>query len=444
MKIGFIGTEVRMKMVEQITREYFPEIETVFHVEDGIYYNEKIAETLAHLKGQIDAFIFGGELQYKLYSHIFSPDVLCYHIKKDSSSLLNSFLSLSAQGIDITRISIDNYSPSTLDRILGDIGLKQHNIRLLKQKAYSKQYYQQLIAEHKSLYDNKEVNACITTLSFIYEWLQKEGIPAAYSRPTTDNIVKTIERAKEEYLLTASSDYHDLAVIRIRILPKKDYSYISQDEYLMNHERLKAEEELYCFAKARRACVVSRAENQYTIFINHKDLEEYTNDFECFPLISAIHNNSNCCAKAGIGFGFNPSESFSHATLALEKADSLEKSCTYIVHNPASISGPLFFSEVNSQVSASNLKRFAELSRATGISETKLCGIYALIEKTRKNQFTADELARYLKISVRTASRLIAALEANHLANFLSFEATGNAGRPKNIYEIHLTDSENL
>lgn len=60
MKIGFIGTEVRMKMVEQITREYFPEIETVFHVEDGIYYNEKIAETLAHLKGQIDAFIFEG------------------------------------------------------------------------------------------------------------------------------------------------------------------------------------------------------------------------------------------------------------------------------------------------------------------------------------------------------------------------------------------------
>lgn len=210
----------------------------------------------------------------------------------------------------------------------------------------------------------------------------------------------------------------------------------------MNHERLKAEEELYCFAKARKACVVSRSKNQYNLFINYTDLAEYTNDFECFPLISAIHNNCNCSARPGIGLGFNPSEAFSHAALALEKADSLEKSCTYIVHNPNSVSGPLFFSEINKEVSEYDQKRFADFSKVTGISAAKLYSIYTLIENTRKNHFTADELARHLKISVRTANRLISALEANRLASFLSFEATGHAGRPKNIYEIHLTDSD--
>ena len=386
----------------------------------------------------MDVFIFGGELLYKLYYQIFYPDVLCYHIKKDSSSLLNALLSLACQGIDVTKVSIDNYAPSTLARILSDIGVGQHEIRLLRQESYSRQYFLRLFEEHKALYEAGETNACITTLTFIYKELMQAGIPVVYSRPTTDNIIKTIQHAKDEYLLKRTSRSNYLAVMMIHIRPKPEFSYIYRDEYLMNHERLKAEEELYFFAKNRRAFVISRSWDHYAVLMNQTDLAEYTNDFETLPLLSDILNNTNCTAYIGIGFGFNPSEAFFHGNLALEKAVFAEENCTYIVYNPGSVSGPLYFAEIEKELQNKSQIPFSELAKAAGISEAKLRSIYSLMEKTRKNHFTAAELARHLKISLRTANRLIANLEAHDLAQFFSLETTGNAGRPKNIYEIKL------
>lgn len=424
-------------MIQEITEEYFPDIDMIFHIENDMYYSEKIEQALNGLKNQVDAFIFGGEVQYKLYYQVFFPDVLCYHIKKDSSSLLNSLLALASRGIDVTRVSIDNYAPSVLTRILSDIGVKEHKIKLLRRQSYSKQYFQRIYEEHKDLYEAGETAACITTLTFIYKQLQQEGIPVVYSRPTTDNIIKTIQHTKEEYLLKQTSQANDLAVMMIRIQPKAEYSYICRDEYLMNHQRIKAEEELYFFAKNRGASVISRSWNQYAVLIKEADLAEYTNDFETLPLLSDIINNTDCSAYIGIGMGFNPAEAFYHGNLALEKACAGEENGTYLVYNSSSVSGPLYFAETEKQQDKSRIP-FAELAKNSGISEAKLRSIYSLIEKTRKNHFTAAELARYLRISLRTANRLLSDLEAHHFARFLSLEVTGNAGRPKNIYEISL------
>ena len=136
MKIGFIGTSIRMEIVRKILAEYFPEVEAEIYVDEGYIFSQKTADYLVRMRENIDGMVFGGELQYEIYQDIFSGHVPCTHIRKDSSSLINSLLSLAQKKVDITKISVDNFSYATIRQIMEDAGVEKNDIIILRRRAF--------------------------------------------------------------------------------------------------------------------------------------------------------------------------------------------------------------------------------------------------------------------------------------------------------------------
>ena len=122
----------------------------------------------------------------------------------------------------------------------------------------------------------------------------------------------------------------------------------------------------------------------------------------------------------------------------MAKAGLREESCAYIVHNISSITGPINFVRPQHKKAKEEQVQLHQLVERTGISAIKLRQLALIMEQTEKSLFTAAELAEHLHISLRSASRLLAALEESGLAILSGQTATGTAGRPGNIYRIFI------
>ncbi|WP_432403288.1 hypothetical protein [Wukongibacter sp. M2B1] len=441
MRIGFLGSKVRLDHIKKVIDTFFTDIDTIYIVDLKDFHNMEIEDKLKKIKKDVNGFIFAGELQYHFYNNIFFPDIPCDYVRKDWSSLQNSFLGITLKGIDFTKVSIDSYSSSLIHNLINDLGVQKSkiNIKIIERKSFDKGYTKSVYKEHKRMYLNKKVEGCITALSPVYERLSKESIPSVYAKPTTDVIIKTINHIKELYD-SKLGKHENIAIIIIQIIPKKEYSYIRKDEYLYMHEKIKVAEEVYYFAKNTNAAVVNESIDKFVILMNQKDLIEYTNGMQRFYLLNSIYNNTNCDINIGIGYGFNPSEAKFNANLAIEKADINSKNITYIVCNSDSVIGPLDFLVTNKKETENEVEDrvFLELSRKSSISQSMIYKIYILIEKYKKNTFTSLELSKKLNISQRSTSRLLRKLEDHNMARIVGKKMTGNSGRPSDIYEIKL------
>ncbi|AOT72069.1 helix-turn-helix domain-containing protein [Geosporobacter ferrireducens] len=442
MKIGFLGTEIRLDLIKKVVNTFFTDIEPVYIVDGKDFYNIDTEAKLKELKKDMNGFIFAGELQYHFYNNIFFPDIPCDYIRKDWSSLQNSFLSITLKGIAFTNVSIDSYSSSLISNLMKDLGVQNDNchIKIIERRNFDKTYSENLYQQHKKMYFNKEVKGCITAIFPVYEQLLKDNIPCVYAKPTTDVIRKTIHYIEEQYHINMGKT-RNIAIIIIKIIPKKEYSYIRKDEYLYMHEKIKVAEEVYYFAKNTNAAVVNESIDKFVILMNKKDLIEYTNSLQDFYLLNSIYNNTNCDVNIGIGYGFNPSEAKFNANLAIEKADINDKNITYIVPSTNSVVGPLDFLVIDKKENEMDIedKVFLELSRESGVSQSVIYKIYVLIEKYKKNTFTSLELSQKLNVSQRSASRMLRKLEDSRIARIVGKKVTGNLGRPSDIYEIKFT-----
>lgn len=445
MKIGFIGTSIRMEIVRKILAEYFPEVEAEIYVDEGYIFSSKTADYLVRMRENIDGMVFGGELQYEIYQDIFSGRVPCTHIRKDSSSLINALLSLAQKKVDITKISVDNFSYATIRQIMEDAGVEKNDIIILRRRAFrsnEEKYYEDLFRQHMELYRAGKTTGCATTLSFVYDRLCAEGIPATYLRPTTDNIVKTINRIHELYREKLQKKDGRLAVLLLRLTPRDEVAYQFQSEYIESHEKLKAAEEIHYFAKSAGATVITQSDDQFTIIMNRSALMEYTNELQAFPLLHFIRDNSECDFSLGIGFGDTPGDARMNAVMALKKACQVPKSGTYIVYNNKSVTGPVEFVSQSGGSSVWERELFSSLSKSTGISEDKISRLYMMLERKKKPFFTVNELSAYLNISVRAANRIANALEENGLVKVVGQTNKGKVGRPGNLYEFLFVGKE--
>ena len=439
MRICFAGPEVRIILMKKTIGLFYDDIDPVYIIDDRDYFAEDFYEKLKTIKSGIDAMIFTGELHYNLYNKIFFPEVPCEYIKKDWSTLQNALLAITLKGIDFTNISIDSYPLSMVDHLVNNLNISLDDFHLIKRAKFEKDYSHSLFMQHKELYESGKVKGCLTAMYTTYLELIKDEIPCTYAVPTTDVIVKTVNRTRKLYFDKIGKT-GNLAILIVRIMPKKEYSYIRKDEYLYMHEKMKVAEEIYFFARDTNAAIVNESIDKFVILMNRADFIEYTNSLQSFYLVNSIFNSTNCDINVGVGYGFNPGEAKFNANLAIEKASPGEKNATYIVTNSESSMGPLYFlnNNVNKDDSDMEDEYFQDLARKSGLSQLKIYTLYSIIEKTKRNTFTSVELSTRMDMSLRSVNRMLKNLENAGLAKIVSKKTTGGKGRPRDIYELSI------
>jgi len=443
MRICFAGSSFRIQPLRKLIESFYDDIDASYLEDSRDYYSEEFTERLQEMKDKVDAVIFTGEFHYDFYNKIFFPGIPCEYIKKDWSTLQNALLDITLKGVDFSNTSIDSYSSSMVKHLTADLNIDIDNIQLIKRGKFKKKYSDDLFIQHKNMYRSGIVKGCITSIHTTYSMLINEAIPCSYAKPTSDVIIKTINATRRQYFEKVGKT-GNLAILIIQILPKKEYSYIRKDEYLYMHEKMKVAEEIYFFARDTNAAIVSESTDKFIILMNRMDFVKYTDGLQNFYLLNSVFNNTNCDVSVGIGYGFNPGEAKFNANLAIERSDIQERNATYIVSNSDSTIGPLKFVDLKSKNGEKDIedKQFKELAEKSGISPLKFYTLYSLIEKKKKNTFTAVELSTKMDLSVRSVNRMLKKLEDSGLARIVSKKTTGGKGRPRDVYELNLSPME--
>lgn len=98
----------------------------------------------------------------------------------------------------------------------------------------------------------------------------------------------------------------------------------------------------------------------------------------------------------------------------------------------------LKFVDLNNTEESNDIEdnHFQDLAERSGQSPLKIYKLYSIIEKDKKNTFTAVELSTKMDMSVRSINRLLKNLEESGLARIVSKKATGGKGRPRDVYEL--------
>lgn len=440
MRIGFLCSEARMNYIKHVIDSYFSDIDPIYMIDDLYYFSYETEKKLNVVKDEVNGFIFGGELQFHYYNKIFQPQIPCGYLSKDWSTLQNAMLAIGRVGIDFSSVSIDSYSITTVKNILEDAGFsfEDSKVKVIERRNFGKPYIDYVVRKHREFYETGIVSGCITALAPVYKSLSETNIPCVYAHPTLEIISKTIDKIRDKYehQKGQSASY---AIILIQLIPKKEYSTIRKDEYLYMHEKIKVAEEIYYFAKETNAAILSDSFDKFVILMNRSDLVEYTNGMQNFYLINKINNETHFDILLGIGYGYTPGQAKFNANLAIEKFDCNTVNMVYVVMDTNSILGPLnFLADHPKEKLCSEELSFIEMSKISGVSKALLWNIYSLIEKNKKNTYTASELSKKLNLSQRSTSRLLRKLEESGLATIVNKEVKGTSGRPSDIYEISI------
>lgn len=438
--IGFYGPTAQMDLIRAVMDQHFPEIQAIICDDENAEFAQNQTELLTQMTKQVDGIVFADEMTMVRYERVVAHQIPFLYIREDSNTLLTSLLRLSCQGIDISRLSIDNFPVTTVKSVYRNLDISTAQVTVLRRRnpAIGDPYIEELYRGHQALLRSGTVSGCITTVSSICRRLQEEGASIVCATPTTDNIITAVSHLREVCISRNHTILSSTVVLALLLKPREEFLLDTQQVYARRQEAWKAVSELYLFAEQTGAAVIQHSDYWYTIFIARDALEKYSDGLTTLYFLQIIQDSSLCDITLGIGFGISPQDARTAAETALRAANTENGNSTYIAYTSKHVIGPFSFTRTQSDDDVPNKDRLRPIVEKTGISADKLYHIHQVSVRTGKHLFTAAELSDHLKLSIRATSRILMTLQECGFATLTGRAVTGKSGRPGNIYEVRL------
>ena len=262
-------------------------------------------------------------------------------------------------------------------------------------------FYEGIFHNHCILHKEDKVQLSITRLSNLTERLEKEKIPFIFLFPSEDNIKNTIE--------------HMISKIKIAGLDDKKI-IVGKIKHFDSNKTYKP-----ILEKHIKNSIIYELDNEIEIIMIKKDFIDFTENLsgKIFSTIGTI--------IVGWGCGENISEARLGAEKAYEKSEVYGEEISYFLEKGKFTALKGFRKK--------DVRDFGiyEKLRKLNISKTLFETLLKIYEQDI--WITAEELAGYIGLSRRTASRILKKLEKNKLADMSLLG--GNIGRPSNKYKLN-------
>ncbi|MDU5951214.1 MAG: transcriptional regulator, partial [Paenibacillus macerans] len=173
----------------------------------------------------------------------------------------------------------------------------------------------------------------------------------------------------------------------------------------------------------------------------HGIIEQVTRKFQEAPLLLEVMERLQWNASIGIGLGRTANEAEGKAREALQKAKAGGGGNCFLMMQDGLVYGPLG-SELTLKYSArSEDPELISLAKKAGLSVGTINKLISLCRRLGTSTLTAAQLAEGFGITLRSARRIMAALEKYGIASIVGEEQPVGRGRPRQIYALNL---ENL
>ncbi|RYM02730.1 transcriptional regulator [Sporolactobacillus sp. THM7-7] len=404
------------------------------------YINEQETLRLVHeYINEADIFLFTGPIPYEITKQFYKPcSKKMVYVPFTGGGLYRTLFKLIENQGNITsrsRISIDTLSQSDVEECFEELEIKAA-------KMYFQSYENEKGAEalywfHYNLWMNKKIDAALTCVHSVYQRLKANNIPVYQIIPTKSSIRSSLQQVALESKNLQSADTQ----IAIMIMKLENLSIANKGErsnYNVQREKTILENILIDFSEEMQALFNWSGKDEIRFITTRGTIEKKTNRYRNMPILNEMITKTGIKSYLGIGFGRTANEAEIKARNALNRS-RLDKRSGFVVDLDGTIQTIGQDIRLNYSIRSSDPNRI-QLAKQTGLSVATINKLFSFNDGHEEKKVTAVELANGLGMTVRSARRILSALENNRLATIVGEEQPINRGRPRKIYAIHLIE----
>lgn len=171
------------------------------------------------------------------------------------------------------------------------------------------------------------------------------------------------------------------------------------------------------------------------VFTNHHSVEKLTCDFQTCTLKTYLEEKCDFRVSIGYGLGESLQDAVPNSLYALKESMNTVDYNSYLINvkkNKIGLFGDgrlvAFSSDVSPQI--------LNLAEETGLSTLTIQKILKAKEILGDTDFTSQDLADILHITLRSANRMLDNMVRYHMAALLYHRQKGTKGRPQKVYRI--------
>lgn len=428
LKIGFILSRPFVPFLNEL----LPNVEIYCEITQLVADHNSEVEHLYKIHvNEMDCFIFSGSIFYHaLTDKVGFPAKPCYVIDDFEGNLNDIFLRLllNDRQVDFKRVFID-IACSFNDYLGLKTFLKKSDWpyfnRIDDKYIEIEELTNKTLAQHIKLHEEGKIDLSITRFGTMVKILDDLGYKVVYMYPPKEYLFNFIMQIVSSFhRKQTQSQLSGAIVINIRNVSAERREVITSElnAYFMNLAQLNG-----CDFMFQINC------EKIEILTLHRDLEILTKGFTDSAALKAPIDQYEEEIIIGIGTGKNIYSAKVNAYKAIDYSNN--SSDLYFVNEENILLGPIGADDSISMDSIPS-DRLQYFSNKFHVDHMNLQKIVAFTKLKDTTKITGSELADYLKITLRSANRLINRIEENGGAKCYTEKLGEGRGRPKRYCEM--------
>ena len=428
--IGVFTTEPYLRYIMRIDNEmrkygnitYLP-YSSIEHLQ---YLYEQNAE-------QFDAFLFSGSYPYKIimkeHGNLTKPHAHFNISDRDYYKLI-ARLAVQQPQLDFSRVYFDKPEipvdfSAIFDRpdvpMLGTAPIDWQNVD-------ASDWYLPLIKYYREVWDSGKVDLLVTRFGSMEDYFKQNQIRHEFIFASSESMLETYHGLIMQLSATAM---HDSAACIGLVCPGQELIEAQRSELKI---RLEA-----CNKQLGTPFLIYEHGDHYELTTNISLLKEMSQQYTTCPVTAYLGSGLDFPVCVGWGCANNVIDAHLNAQRAVKEALLCKSSSAFIVMADNVIIGPLSSIRRITYTDAPN-QQTSKLSNRLSISPLYISKIISVLKQKGSDTLSSGELAFYLNITTRSASRILSKLEEGGVAVVQYNRQLNLRGRPTKIYKINFND----
>ncbi|MDR1774302.1 MAG: transcriptional regulator [Clostridioides sp.] len=425
MIIGVIGAEDSCIKIKKCLQEVEPQLIIKLYI---LERTEKLLEVMNECDRNCDVFIFTGFEVCELVKKEFDLGKPYSTVKRGSFSLIKALWEVKDLGKDFDKFSIDTIEEQEVIDTLKELKIDRNRVYMRTDTNISIEEYANW---HISLYKNKKIDIIFTGIDDVYNYLKKLGYPVFSIEATVPSIKNSYNYIKHRYKLNrAKNSQLALEILRFTKKKKETEQYYS-DMMKLSEIELKIIE----YIKEINGSIFRFGSREYVIFLN-KGVAESDKNYRVLFDLKKYTESVGFILYAGIGIGYTAYQAESNAYNSLKKSEESKGNDIYLIDEKENLKGPLKSEKELHYSLISKDEKILEICKKTKVRFEYIARIISINNIKQNKIYDSRELADYLNMSERSASRIINKLVDGGYARVYDKKSDNCVGRPRILFEM--------
>ncbi|SDQ15580.1 hypothetical protein SAMN05216232_0834 [Virgibacillus subterraneus] len=439
INIGIIGSKSLLDQTKE-TLKSFPNFKPVFGVVEA---DTAITDLAIELMHDVDVLVFTEFHLYNLAKQSLDFSIPVHHVPLMGTGLYRS-LFLIKSNYGLKRLSVDTIEEKYVEKILVELGEENYEFKVFPNHSKPK-LIEDIMNFHIENYKS-DGSIVLTGIQEVSIRLSEMNIPNEWVTPTQQDMIVSLERA----LLATNTRRNKESQIVFGLINVDDFKRVTE-KYKSEHDiqllKLNIQQILLDYIKQLDGHLINLGGEEYSFITTRGIFERETRGYKFIPLLQDTNNAIGITLSIGVGFGSSAAEAGTHARLALRQSKELGGDVCYIVREDKSVLGPVDIT-TNTQYERYDLAitdaQLLERAEKAGMSASYMTKLMARVARYGIIDYTAQELATTLKITIRSAHRILLKWMDAELVEIIGEEKVTYKGRPRRIYRLTFIMDEQL